>query len=140
MFEEVLYWNKPNHSIVNRFRFWDKKANRWFYCGLNTYPTYEKQIWKALEDGEIFYPCLNMQDKTGRDVYEGDIIKNEYNEICIIRVQRDLKDFGRVVAQKVELIDDIYNRDNVYIPGIIPNSEKIGDFKTTPQLLEGESK
>lgn len=81
-----------------------------------------------------------MQDKTGRDIYEGDIIKNEYNEICIIRVQRDLKYFGRVVAQKVELINDLYNRDNVYIPGIIPNSEKIGDFKTTLELLEGESK
>lgn len=34
MFEGVLYWNKPNHSIVNRFRFWDKKLINGFIVDL----------------------------------------------------------------------------------------------------------
>lgn len=61
-----------------RFRFWNKKTNKWFYFAFETFLTYEKEIWEALTNGEKIYQCPGKKDKNNNLIFEGDILKETY--------------------------------------------------------------
>lgn len=65
-----------------RFRFWLESENRWFYFGFESFMTYKDQIEKALVDGLKIYQSTGLEDKNGKLIFEGDIIRVKfYNPI-----------------------------------------------------------
>ena len=122
-----------------RFRFWDEKAQKWFYFGFETFPTYEKEIWKALTDGEKIYQCTGLKDKNGKNIFEGDIVK--------FKLLEDFEVFG-TKEKYFEIIAPIVFKDggffieqpenNIFL-GQFPMSEieVIGSILENSELLKG---
>lgn len=59
--------------MVNKFRAWNKIVKRYQYFTLEELPGMENIQWHILEIEQ----CSGKQDKTGKDVYEGDIFRLE---------------------------------------------------------------
>lgn len=56
-------------------------------------------------------------------------------EICKVIMQTDERNYGRIVLQNVKFLYDEINTDTIFIPGIIKESEVIGNVYENKELL-----
>lgn len=86
----------------------------------------------------ILIQSTGLKDKNGELVYFDDFIKLDDGIVCIIKQIEDINDieYGRVVAIPVFYLNQKYQTR--YIPTVIAESEKVGNLRENPELLESE--
>ena len=138
----VRVWNKETKEMIYNAEY--------AYDGMNYNSEY--QIYKNNNDGHIcclgeylddsktYEPmqCTGLKDKKGELVYFNDFIKLDDGIVCIVKQIEDINDieYGRVVAIPVFCFVKKYQTQ--YIPTVIAEGEKIGNFYENPELLDCE--
>lgn len=130
-----------------KFRVWDKKQKKLAYPNDNPYHNMEmvnyllfvnnSNLKWDINNYELMQ-CTGLKDKKGELVYFNDFIKLDDGIVCIIKQIEDINDieYGRVVAIPVFCLGKKYQTR--YIPTIIAEGEKVGNFYENPELLESE--
>lgn len=125
-----------------RFRFWNKKTNKWFYFGFETFPTYEKEIWEALTNGEKIYQCTGLKDKNGKLIYEGDIVSVKIKTQDFFNVEEYFSENykGEIIFKEgsiaIRVIDTKKQPISLYY--YANGCEIIGNIYENPELLENK--
>lgn len=126
-----------------KFRYFNKLSNKmvepknWqnidfiFEC-LKQQICYDNDIsllpYNHIGNGLVFMQCTGLKDKNGKLVFFDDLVKNKWGEICKVIMQTDEKNYGRVVLQNLKNINNKTNKDVVFIPNAITESELIGNI------------
>lgn len=79
-------------------------------------------------DDSILMQFIDCKDKNGKEIYEGDIVKNERNEVGIIVFSQ-----GRFVSEYIPPHDWDPMEP---IDGLLEKQEVIGNIHHDPELLE----
>lgn len=138
-----------------KFRVWDNVTNKMIHlprhfnaimvngtvCIVESYQNmsgfYKKKVSKEFDDA-VLMQCTGLKDKNGELVYFDDFIKLDDGIICIVKQIDDINDieYGKVIAIPVFCFNKKYQTR--YIPTIIAEGEKVGNFYENPELLESE--
>lgn len=128
-----------------KFKHWDKQINKMRYGDIQLSNDGKPfiivdNIENPIEDIEdvITLQCTGLKDKNGELVYFDDLVKLDDGIVCIVKQIEDINDieYGRVVAIPVFCFGKKYQTQ--YIPTVIAEGEKVGNFYENPELLESE--
>lgn len=119
-----------------KIRAWDKTGNKMW----NVETIYIEDEWVKVNDGSIYgitkdlvrdyvlMQSTGLKDKNGVEIYEGDIVKNIYDEIYVVK----WLDTGFYLEEK-------YNGGFDYSElHFGDNKEIVGNIYENPELLEDE--
>lgn len=122
--------------MIPRFRAWDKEENKMINWGdLGFFKNKNDEDLRVL-DLTYFPPkfknvklmqSTGLKDINGTEIYEGDIIKNSYDEIYTVKW-----------FDAAFLLEEKYNGGFDYHELYLEDNKKvIGNIYETPELLEG---
>jgi uncharacterized phage protein (TIGR01671 family) len=142
-----------------KFRVWDKTIEKMIYNDTNMREIYCKGIWVGNSDVEInldgeafiakYYeyesasyldnelvllPSTGLKDKHGKEIYEGDVVKDKFNDVFEVIYLVDFAAFG---------MEEIGNRTYINFLGRIFTEDKdyydwevIGNIYENKELLQ----
>lgn len=121
-----------------KFRVWKGLENRMVDNVTYLNPLLLDESLSEETKHNVIMQCTGLKDKKGELVYFNDFIKLDDGIVCIIKQIEDINDieYGRVVAIPVFCLGKKYQTQ--YIPTIIAEGEKVGNFYENPELLESE--
>ena len=123
-----------------KFRGKQIDSGEWAY-GLPSYDTFGKiteiEIWEDCGETMEFYSIdpstvgqyTGLQDKDGREVYEGDIVQNIYGDIFTVEYYGEHW-YGYVLTASDGCVDHLYEYDEYEI---------IGNVHDNPKPLKGDT-
>lgn len=115
-----------------KFRVWcedEKRFNAYDYA----FTTMKEAILEVRPDydGVTIEQYTGLKDKNGKEIYEGDIVENTYEDVGKVRYEVEW-DCGRFIMTSKKP----HNLVQIGM-GIYPNSSKvIGNIHENPELLE----
>lgn len=133
-----------------KYRYFNKHSNKMVeptnYQNINAiYECLEQQVcfdenlpilpYDHIGNGLVFTQCTGLKDKNGELVYFDDFIKTDDGVVCLVKQIEDINDieYGKVIAIPVFCLNKKYQTR--YIPTVIAESEKVGNFYKNPELL-----
>lgn len=136
-----------------KFRFWDAKENRWLgkessYWKQLTFEDCKGRLLASLRQGDIVAEqYISLEDESGKEIYEGDIIKAQYYDGAQANNRRPAKvvwsDFDLCFVARFR--EEREEGGFYYLPEDMPinagNMEGvkvIGNVHENPELLGGE--
>lgn len=124
-------WDKQVNKLVKVTRIdWETKTVDWFYDNKSDWEvTRETRSLRQGLSRVILMQFAGLHDKKGKEVYEGDIVKDKEN--CNFSIVWDYHNCG-FYLQSTE--DDEYNMEMVYI--LNNKIEIIGNIYENPELLK----
>jgi uncharacterized phage protein (TIGR01671 family) len=106
-----------------KFRAWNKRRKKMDYCG-DLYWFEENYVRDSDDNYWILMQYTGLKDKSGVEIYEGDIIQNEYGSKMVVKYK------------------EIQESDDMTAPGIgyqfytyTEEMEVIGNIHENPELL-----
>ena len=121
-----------------RFRAWNKKYKEMVYFDNDKVKNDQFQAHylaaiMAGDFGDVLMQFTGLQDKNGKDIFEGDLLRNESGRVCVVKWLK----FAGWDTEPVVIVknDNWEGFQQACWGGYI---DKIGDIHTTPELLKGE--
>lgn len=120
--------------MIPRFRAWDNAEKKMW----NVETIYIEDEWVKANDGSIYgttkdlvrdyvlMQSTGLKDKNGTEIYEGDIVKNIYDEIYVVK----WLDAGFYLEEKY---DGGFDYSELHFGD---NKEIVGNIYENPELLE----
>ena len=123
-----------------KFRMWHKKSKKMFDVESINFKDRSLNMWNSEMytlstfslDDVVLMQYTELHDKNGKEIYEGDIIKVDYNvQIYIFEVKYNKKEACfRMYYEDLSFMDFDIDDEGLY--------EVIGNIYDNPELLEGE--
>lgn len=114
-----------------KFRFWDTKEGKWLgkdssYWKELTFEDCRKKLIASIRQGNIVAEqYTGLKDKDGKEIYEGDIVKDHNEWIAVIVWREKMAAFG------IKWVDGVEDDFEFHLP-----CEIIGNIHENPELLE----
>lgn len=126
-----------------KFRTWDKEIKKLRYGDValdcNGKPFVitcdPKKPIEYLDNVEVNF-CTGFKDCKGNLVYFNDLVKGEFDEVCLVDEKKCKNEFGRIILRPIQYLKIKYCQDFGYTAETIADSEVIGNIYTNPELLE----
>lgn len=124
--------------MIPKFRAWDEDHKYMEYTDKNLVVCFSDEGAEVTDHTTFSHSCTSMQnyelmqstglkDKNGTEIYEGDIIKNSYDEIYTVKW-----------FDAAFLLEEKYNGGFDYHELYLEDNKKvIGNIYENPELLEG---
>ena len=143
---DAVYLRRGGKMREIKFRAWDIFSKRWVTHDewLNIIPCKATMIglpsiFEMGSDDYIMEQFTGLKDKNGKEIYEGDVVKTQYEDL--MGIIREVT--GVVEIRPLQVILDFPN-DGITVPMKAFDNDDSDDFKVigniheNPELLEGE--
>lgn len=122
-----------------KFRYWNDLANKYHYRQEQVLACLSQQItglYNHEGDGCRFEQYTGLHDKNGREIYEGDIVRDGFDAIHSIVWFNDLGYDGGGATHSGFYFDETYDgRGGLCYHNHMTECEVIGNIHENPELL-----
>ncbi len=128
-----------------KFKAWSPKENKFILSnqiGKQDIPTRATRQGFALKTNFILLQYTGLKDKTGKEIYEGDIVKHEYDHLGLRKEKLHEIEIGHIVYCKDNIAFQVkgFNSYDCFWMKKHGDLEVIGNIYENSELLKEEPK